>query len=229
MKKLSLLTLSLLISTTANAEFYIDFLAGSAKSNIAHKLVGNVTVTSTVGERNNDFESSSELPFESSISYGGRIGYQLNPYFSFELEHQEYGEGERTDFDSSGNSYINKVSSSSTGFGIKGSYPLTQSASVFIRTGYAMWDFQRSVTNQLQDQTPGVFEFDGEDLFYGFGAEYSFTPMISVGVEYSIIDMTSSTPYSHEGLFEGDKTSSYGTETNTNEVENISLLLKIRF
>jgi opacity protein-like surface antigen len=217
---------SLLLATPAIAGsgFYGELSAGSAKNNVK----GSYSVTSTynyMGQTYTDAEAGKETSSDNSTSLGIRLGYQFNDYIAVEVGHHQYGEVKDNYVDEVGDTINDKIESSSMSAGIKGILPLSDNFSVFARAGIAKWDFKAASTDSSMPNETFKFKEDGEDMYYGIGAEYSFTEMISVGVEYSVLDM--GWKKSESDTWENG---SYSSISKLNyEVENILLLLKISF
>ncbi|WP_157829079.1 porin family protein [Colwellia sp. 75C3] len=216
---------SLLLTAPATAGFYAELSAGSAKN----KAEANYTATYTttyLGETQSETETETDSsPSEKSTSFGVRFGYQFNNYIAVELGHHQYGEWNENDVDEDGANSSAKIESSSISAGIKGILPLSDDLSLFARAGLAKWDFKAT-------STAGEFEpmkKDDNDIYYGIGAEYNVNESVSLGVEYSVLDMGWGESLSDAGTYEDFSYSTTGHYKTSYKVENISLLLKVSF
>lgn len=107
---------------------------------------------------------------DNSMSYGGAIGYDFSDYFGMELTYLKYDGEEVGGFD---------VSLHSIGVNVKGQYPMSEEASLFLKAGYA---------NLAVDITSGFTNYGSEDIskpVFGAGFAYKVTDSTSVALEYS--------------------------------------------
>ncbi len=219
----------LFLTASATAGFYAELSAGSAKN----KAETNYSITSTstyFGETQTETETGTDSSSsEKSTSFGVRFGYQFNNYIAVELGHHQYGEWDDKEQGESGDSTSAKIESSSISAGIKGIYPLTEDLSLFARAGIAKWDFKATVTDSSALDAIEPLKKDDNDIYYGIGAEYSVNESISLGVEYSVLDMGWGGSLSDAGTHEDYSYSSTGHFKTNYKVENISLLLKVSF
>ena len=141
------------------------------------------------------------------------------------MGHNKYGNLDGFDIDEFGDAVIDKIESSSSTVGIKGLLPLFDDFSVFARLGIANWDFEASSTNSSLPNELVLIKGDGNDIYYGVGAEYRIYETFSIGIEYSVIDMGLS-----EAVSENYEYLSYsGTTTVDYKIESISLSLKMSY
>jgi len=223
---ISTLIPSLLLTTPAFADsgFYAEISGGSVKN----KAEVNYSVTGSynyLGETYTETETGKESSSDKSTSFGLRLGYQFNDYIAVELGHHQYGEVGDNYVDEYGDTINDKVNSSSFSAGVKAILPITDEFSMFARAGMAKWDFKaKSTDSSIPDEALVVKQGDN-DIYYGIGVEYGFTETISLGVEYSVLDMGWKT--SEAGAYQ-DFSFSGNTSVNY-KVENIALLLKISF
>ena len=170
-------------------------------------------------------ETEVEKSSDDSTSFGLRFGYQFNDYIAVEIAHHQYGEWDDNSIDESGDSTNAKLDSSSISAGVKGILPLSDDFSLFARAGIAKWDFKATVTDSSMPDEVFRLKEDDNDIYYGIGAEYSVNESISLGLEYSVIDMDWAVSNS-----ETNENYSYSTDVKTNyTVESIALLLKVSF
>lgn len=219
-KKIAIVLSCLLVSSSAFAGtgFYAELSAGQADNSIET----NYTFTSTTnsyGTITEDNESGTDKEsLGKSTSFGARLGHQFNDYIAVELGHHEYGE--YNDEDSS------KINTSSTSVGVKGILPLSESFALFARVGYAKWNFEAKFTD---DGFSDALKYDDNDIYYGIGAEYHLTESISLGLEYSVLEMSWGNSITDEFSSE-DFSYSYASNINYDyKVENIALLFKYTF
>jgi OOP family OmpA-OmpF porin len=217
---------SLLLTAPVVADdgFYAELSAGTAKNKT--KSVFNSTYRSTFqGQNETETDVDSQSASQNSTAFGIRLGYQFNDYFAFELGHHQYGEAKKSYVDEYSDTITDKLESSSTSAGIKGMLPLTDDFSLFARGGLAKWDVKGTSSDSYDPGEVYQLKKDGNDIYYGVGVEYSFTERVSLGLEYSVLDMDWSNNTSQDyGDF------SYSVAGNFNyKVENLSLLLKVSF
>lgn len=231
MKKSVTLLTSLLLSTAAYAGpgFYVELAAGKADNSVdsTFSYSANYEIN---GESmsENESESFSES-IGKSTSFGARLGYQFNDYIAVELGHQEYGEKADNYVDDFGDNISDKISSSSTSLGVKGILPVSESFALFVRAGYAKWDLEsKSTDSSLPGETFRFSESDN-DITYGIGAEYMITESMSLGLEYSVIEMNWDESDSDSYTSDNYSYSYASTAEVAYKVENISLLFKYTF
>ena len=217
---------SLLLSAPALAGsgFYAELSAGSVK----HKAeVNSVTYNGTyMGESFTEIEAEKEsLLNESGTSFGIRFGYQFNDYIAVELGHHQYGEADEKYVDKYGDNIHNKLKSSATSVGIKGILPLSDDFSLFARAGIAKWDMKLTVSDSSAPDETYVLKDDNNDLYYGLGAEYNFSETVSLGLEYTMLDMDWNLYRS-----ESSQDFNYSKHVKGNyQLSNLALILKVNF
>jgi len=217
---------SLLLTAPALADsgVYAELSAGSAK----HKAeINSVTSNGTyMGEAFAVTEAEKEsILNESGTSFGIRFGYQFNDYIAVELGHHQYGEADEKYVDKYGDNIHSKLKSSATSVGIKGILPLSDDFSLFARAGIAKWDMKITVSDSSSPDELNSFKDDNNDLYYGIGAEYNINETVSLGLEYSMLDMgfdlhrsETSQDFSYSSVAKGKY-----------QVNNLALLLKVSF
>ncbi len=222
---------SLLLTAPAMAGegFYAELSAGSAKNKAEVNYSSTYSFTSFRETQSETETGKDSSPSEKSTSFGVRFGYQFNNYIAVELGHHQYGEWEDKEEGESSDSTSAKIESSSISAGIKGIYPLSDDLSLFARAGIAKWDFKATVTDSSALDALESLKKDDNDMYYGIGAEYSFNESISLGLEYSVLDMGWGESLSDAGTYEDFSYSSTGHYKTSYKVENISLLLKVSF
>ncbi len=223
---LSTIIPSLLLSNTAFAEagFYGELSAGIA-SNKADMNYTSTFSSYFAGDNYTETETGNDSTSEDTTSLGLRLGYQFNEYIALELGYHQYGESDDTYTDEYGDVISDKVETSSISAGLKAILPLSEQFSLFARAGMAKWDLKATSTDSSAPGDVFVLNQDDNDIYYGVGAEYSFNETISLGIEYSVIDMgwnISSAETTEYYSFSSDASISY-------EVSNLALLLKVSF
>ncbi len=112
---------------------------------------------------------SADYRGENSVVYGGHVGTGLLPFIGIEVGAWNLGSydtlGTNTDVTS-----INAAIKPSIDFG-----PLH----VYGKVGMHSWE------------SKGLYKQDGFDPFYGFGAEFSVFPMVTVGAGYNYFKLKS--------------------------------------
>ena len=229
---LSTVISSLLLTAPAlaGAGSYAELSAGSAKNNLGVNFSGSSTFAYE-GETETEVFSESEtaLKDKGTTSFGLRMGYQFNDYIAIELGHQQYGEVQHKSLDEYEDTINSKAKSSSISAGIKAILPLSDDFSLFSRAGMAKWDVKMTVTDSSAPDEIFILKQDDNDIYYGIGAEYHFNDTVSVGLEYSVLDMSWS---ESTVASESNEYYSYSVNGNGNynyKVENIALLLTVSF
>jgi OmpA-OmpF porin, OOP family len=174
----------------------------------AELLLGTADQKSTI-----KFMGTSESTSGDDISLGVRGVYTMNPNLAFEIAYQNYGQTDDTYIDEFGDTINDKVSSKALNLGVKGMLPLNNGVILYGRAGVAVWDLKFRETDSA---FPGeVFTADdsGNDIYYGVGVQYDLNPQLSIGVEYTITEMSASL----EGI------------SVDHEVKNLSLSLGFKF
>lgn len=136
---------------------------------------------------------SKEIDYDygDTTSFGARVGYAMWENIVLEVGYQDYGEVEESSFliyDGEVESYEETISASALNFSVKALLPLGSDFSLFGRLGLAMWEIEYSF-NDVNFATTYDSNYDGEDLFYGFGVEYELNDQFIFGTEYSMVKM----------------------------------------
>jgi len=208
----------------AGEGFYAELSGGSAKNKAE---INSYSINSiNMGEISNYSSSEKELILnEKSSSFGIRFGYQFNEHIAIELGHQQYGEANRKFVDEFDDTIQYKTKSSATSAGIKGTMPLSDYFALFARAGIAKWDMKMTVTDSsTPDEIDSIKDGDNE-LYYGIGAEYAINETVSLGLEYTILDM--GWVFKEAEMSEDFSASSQ--VKGSYRVSNLALLLKISF
>ena len=146
-------------------------------------------------------------------SFGVRGAYSLNENFSLESAYQSYGETDDTYIDSFGDTINNKLSSTALSLGIKGVIPLDNGLSLNARVGISFWDAEIKETDSAFPGETFKGDDNGNDLYYGIGAQYQINPQIFIAAEYTMTKM---------GISEAGLSADF-------DVKNISLSLGYKF
>lgn len=147
-------------------------------------------------------------------SIGIRGAYQYNENVAIELAYHNYGEAESSYIDVYGDTYHDKLETTSVNIGIKGVLPVDNNFSLAARLGLAMWDYTLTGTSAALPGGSLTLEDDGTDIYYGIGAQYDFNEKVFVGVEYTVTELD----LSLLGVLSAD-----------HEVKNFSLSIGSRF
>lgn len=173
MKK-ALLCASLLVisATPAMADFGIDLGIGTAAQE----------TSASNGRKITDGD-------DQAISV--HASYQFIPFVGLELGFTDYGE--TNDNVNIGNNQVSnyKVSTKSIDAGIKGSLPVAPFMSLFAKAGISAWDWEANVTtNSVSTPSTSISKIDdtGQDIYYGIGAQFSFT-LLRAGIQYRVIEL----------------------------------------
>lgn len=152
-----------------------------------------------------------ELLHNEASSVGLRGSLWLNPGLGFELAVQDYGLQEETYQNEFAGVATDRVETSALNVGIVGTVPLSRSLSVNGKVGVANWSVR---VTTFASGLPGfsqVYELDGSDVYYGFGAKLDLSSRSFLGFDYTVTDLTFDEPI---GL--------------GNEIENYSISLGVR-
>ena len=98
-------------------------------------------------------------------------GFALNPYLRLEGGYVDFGDAFGGGLDTAA-------------MGIEVAAPVGYDMSVFLKAGAHFWD-------QTFDVGPVSFTEEGEDVFYGAGFRYWFSPSVSVVAAYERFELSS--------------------------------------
>jgi opacity protein-like surface antigen len=194
MKKvvLSVLLMSSVLPAVAENNFSVELLLGMADQELSADGL------STSG---ND------------TSFGIRGAFSLSENFAIEGAYQSYGETDDTYIDDFGDTINDKLSSTALSVGVKGIIPFNNGVSLNARAGISFWDVELEETDSYFPGQTFKADDNGNDLYYGLGAQYDINSQVTVGLEYTITKMGIST----EGV------------SADFDVKNISLSLGYKF
>jgi len=199
---LALATLSL--PTIANTDFYVEFLMGTA-----HQKADAGAGSSVSGR---------------GTSWGVRGGYQLADYIAVELAFQDYGEAkESSDYDFEGTAldgvWSETLETTAFNLGFKAVIPFSTGFSLNARMGLSVWEVEYNLSRESSDSLAGlsiVLDDNGNNMYWGIGAQYDFSNDILIGFEYRKLEANLNT--SLPGLRSVDHT-----------IENMSLSIARKF
>jgi OOP family OmpA-OmpF porin len=173
----------------------------------------NLSAELLFGTVNQEFTNNGYSKSGDDLSFGIRGTYSLIESFSIEGAYQIHGEIDDTYIDGFGDTINEKLSSTALSLGLKGILSLDYGISLNARVGVSFWDVEAKETDS---SLPGeIFKSDdnGNDLYYGFGAQYDINSQVTFGLEYTITNMGISTE----------------TVSADYDVKNISLSLGYKF
>jgi opacity protein-like surface antigen len=173
----------------------------------------NLSAELLFGTVNQEFTNNGYSKSGDDLSFGIRGTYSLIESFSIEGAYQIHGEIDDTYIDGFGDTINEKLSSTALSLGLKGILSLDYGISLNARVGVSFWDVEAKETDS---SLPGeIFKSDdnGNDLYYGFGAQYDINSQVTFGLEYTITKMSISTD----------------TVSADYDVKNISLSLGYKF
>lgn len=101
-------------------------------------------------------------------------GFQFTKHWGAEVGYVDFGKVSVSGAGASGDLGVTAMTLAGTG-----TLPLGQNFALLGKVGMAMWDAEGSGS---------VVGNDGNDMFYGFGARYSFNKNMSVQAEYEVLD-----------------------------------------
>ena len=172
----TILTLfSLNASKAEEVYFGIDYLNNEVDSGVTN-------ISSTLDEEDSGYSL-----------YGG---IPLNENLSIEISYQDFGEASLSG--NSGNQFkvgtttyeftttaTLSVSAESIGYALVPKMPISDNISLYGKLGFHYWDSTFSVTST---NTTASLDDDGNDVFYGFGAEMNFGNLKG-RIGYSLFDL----------------------------------------
>jgi OOP family OmpA-OmpF porin len=173
----------------------------------------NLSAELLFGSANQEFSNNGYSKSGDDLSFGIRGTYSLIENLSIEGAYQIHGKIDDTYIDGFGDTINETLSSTALSLGLKGILPVDYGISLNARVGVALWDVEAKETDS---SLPGeIFKSDdnGNDLYYGFGAQYDINSQVTFGLEYTITNMGISTE----------------TVSADYDVKNISLSLGYKF
>lgn len=123
------------------------------------------------------------------VSIGVRGAYTLNKHFAIEAAYHNYGEAKNSYVDEFGDDIRETVETTAINLGIKGSLPFENGFSLYARAGIALWDLSIKETDSAFPGEVFSIEDDGNDIYYGVGAQLDLSDKFFIGAEYTITDM----------------------------------------
>lgn len=173
----------------------------------------NLSAELLVGKANQELSANGYSTSGDDVSFGIRGLYSLSENFSIEGAYHTYGETDDTYIDGFGDVINDKLSSTALSLGVKGILPLNNGISLNARAGMSFWDAELKETDSAFPGYTFKSDDNGNDIYYGFGAQYDINSQVTVGLEYTIINMG----ISSEGI------------SADFDVKNISLSLGYKF
>lgn len=164
-----LLSLVSLNANAADSGFFAEALVGHARQE-----------TSASGQQSVSGED---------LSIGVRLNYQLHSYLALELSWLDYGKAEDTYRDSFGDTIRDTLESRSFGLGLRGIWPLEAGFSLLGRLGVAHWEYEIERTDSAFPGRKDRVTDDGQDVYYGAGAQYLLSNGFIVGLEYTVLSV----------------------------------------
>jgi OmpA-OmpF porin, OOP family len=172
------------MSTIRNKMLVAALLCGSALM-AAPPAAAQFYVGGSLGW--SDYKSGNAVPMTSGSVDGEDTGYkifggyQFNRNFAFEAAYLDLGKASYTG--SVGAAPLTGGRAETTGFNFSavGTLPLTQNFDVFGKLGMMMWETDASF---VVSGVPGSQKNDGNDLTYGVGIAYNFTPNLALRAEW---------------------------------------------
>ena len=128
------------------------------------------------------------------------VGYRFSEHFAAELGYVDLGEA-TVSTTSANNISIGGTTASLNGsiendvdgfiVGLRGDIPVYDSVNLFARAGIYVWDADASNSGTLTvgGNPVSVEDDDGEDLYFGLGAEYMFSDHFGASIEYTRYDL----------------------------------------
>lgn len=150
----------------------------------------SVSLDAQIGSADQE-SSASGFPTVSGkdTSYGFRLGIDINRYIGFEFGYHNYGEATDSYIDFWGDTITDTMETTSINFGLKGMAPVSDDFSFVGRLGIGLWDYEISETDSFYPGQVFKSDDDGNDFYYGIGAEYLINDNLFVGVEYLKLDI----------------------------------------
>jgi len=132
---------------------------------------------------------------------GVRGAFQFNENFAVELSYQNYGEIDETFIDMYGDTINDTIQTTALNIGLKGIYPLQSGVSIIGRAGLSLWDYEIEETNSFYPGEVFTLDDDGNDFYFGIGAQYDINDQFFLNVEYTLLELDVSAPggsFDHE-------------------------------
>ena len=120
-----------------------------------------------------DYDADNISTFDDPMGFELILGSDLNPNFAFEVSFVNFGEAD------DGIPPEWHLSATTLAFGGLLKAPISPTAEAFFKVGLHMWDAEIT-----QDGFGQIYEDDGSDLFFGFGAAFSVSPNLKIGARY---------------------------------------------
>ncbi|WP_170252915.1 outer membrane beta-barrel protein [Colwellia echini] len=230
MKKIALVLSAFLLTAPAlaNQGFYGELSLGSANNEIETDYSYDYN-SDSLGDVQIGSDSGTLKSSGNSTSYGVRLGYQFNEYVTAEIGYHQYGTWDDTFVNENNETIKDQAETSATSVGIKGVLPLSKDFSLFARLGSATWDIKTSSSDVSAPAQVKNQKQDGTDIYYGIGGEYNINKRFSVGLEYTVLNIDWDNSYGNGNDDIGYSNEFEGFTSNSGSINNLALLLKVKF
>lgn len=138
-----------------------------------------------LGQASYDVDGDSD----SATSFGLGGGYKINENFAIEFRYDDFGEIEDS-FSEGGDSVSVSFSASALALSLKAGIPANETLFLYARVGFSLWDVEASVRETFGGNSASATgSNDGNDLHFGFGAEFAASETVSLGADYTMLAM----------------------------------------
>ena len=165
-------------------------LSSSAISAFAEN---SVSAEVLVGMADQEISNNGASSSGDATSFGVRSAISLNKNVSAEFSYHNYGETDDTYIDGFGDTINDQLKTTAFNLGIKAVLPLENGLSLNARLGVSFWDFEYEGTDSSFPGQVFKADDDGNDLYYGVGAQYDLNTNVYVGAEYTLSKLDVST------------------------------------
>lgn len=134
-----------------------------------------------------DYKSGNAVPLTSGSVDGEDTGfkifggYQFNRNFAFEVSYLDLGKASYTGFAGAAPVTGGRAETTGFNFSVVGALPLSPNFDLFGKLGMMAWETDASFS---VSGVPGSQKNDGNDLTYGVGVAYNFTPNLALRGEW---------------------------------------------
>lgn len=164
------------------------FVAAAATAQADNGLEG-FSVQGSLGNYTQKVSIQDYTESGSDIGFGVRASYNFTPYVAADVGYFDFGEYSETYVDDWGDRVTDKVSTSAFKVGVTGYYPVADALQLFGRLGIAFWDGKISTIEHDDPDWSFAVSDSGQDIYFGFGAEYAVNNNLAISVEYSYLDI----------------------------------------
>lgn len=153
----------------------------------------NMSLDLMMGEAIQDYRINNDaLRSDESLSVGIRSTYSLSQHLGLEFGYMDYGEADLSYLSSDGEHVRDNVSTTALNVGIKWSTPFRNGVSIHARGGVSYWDMKVESTFGDTPSWVAHEKDNGNNMYFGAGAQYELSKNMRVGIEYTVTDIDAS-------------------------------------